>query len=96
MRVTKPMMEVLALGFSRLHRYRSMNTSDEERKGRPREGTMRGRGRRTKMPSMIIHTKSAIRPAKVCCSRKTPYRALRGKGRGQRLGPEDGTARADC
>ena len=38
------MMEVLALGFSRLHRYRSMNTSDEERKGRPRGGNDEGEG----------------------------------------------------
>jgi len=38
---------------------------------------MSGKGRRVNMPSMIIHTKSAVRPANVCCSSTTPYRPLR-------------------
>jgi hypothetical protein len=71
-----PMMLVFAFGFSRDHKYSNMNTRLPAKKGRPALGAISGSGRSANIPSITIHTKSAVRPANVCCSRKTPYRAL--------------------
>ena len=54
-----------------------MNTSEPAKNGRPSAGAMSGSGSSASAPRSTIHTKSAVRPANVCCSRNTPYRALR-------------------
>ena len=75
--VIMPMMLVFALGFSLDHRYRSVNTNEGPKNGIWMDGTSAGIGTRTRTQSITIHTKSAILPANVCCSRNTPYLALR-------------------